>query len=162
MIVRDIARIIRPALRLVADDIGRPEWGSEAAVRLLLGTAAVESGFSAFFQRPNGPALGLWQVEPATWQDAEVNFLAARPELRRAIFRHVAAAPDPVSQLASNIAFGALAARLAYWRAHGRLPEADDVPGQAAMWKRAYNTARGAGTTDKYIAAFGRLVSPHI
>ena len=67
-------RVIAPAL----EKIGL--W-SRAAEELVLGTAIIESGLTYLKQHGDGPALGLWQVEPATHDDLYTNFLNYRPEL---------------------------------------------------------------------------------
>ena len=58
--VRDLrVEVIRPALRAL-------DLWSPAAEDLVLGTAAQESGLAYLRQIGGGPALGLWQIEPAT------------------------------------------------------------------------------------------------
>jgi hypothetical protein len=52
-------QVIYPALNKMG------MW-SEAAGELVLGTAIVESNHTYLKQHGDGPALGLWQVEPAT------------------------------------------------------------------------------------------------
>ncbi|GAB4184151.1 MAG: hypothetical protein OHK0024_24240 [Thalassobaculales bacterium] len=163
MFARDLLRLLRPVFAEVADAAGRPEFGSEAAVRLVVGTAAAESSFAALYQRPQGPALGLWQIEPATLDDIEQNFLRHRPQLEAAVMMWVAARPaDLRLHLVSNLAVAALVARLIYWRSPLKLPRADDIAGQARIWKAAYNTAAGKGTPAHYEAAYRRLVLPHL
>ena len=65
--------VIAPAL----DKIGL--W-SRSAEKLVLGTVIVESGLTWLRQWGDGPALGLWQVEPSTQNDLYTNFLNYRPE----------------------------------------------------------------------------------
>ena len=69
-----LALVIRPALEKLS------LW-SLSAEELVLGTAIVESGLTYLKQHGDGPALGLWQVEPATHDDLYTNFLNFRPEL---------------------------------------------------------------------------------
>ena len=66
--------VIRPALTKI-------NLWSRSAEELILGTAIVESGLTYLKQHGDGPALGLWQVEPATHEDLYTNFLNYRPEL---------------------------------------------------------------------------------
>ena len=66
--------VIRPALEKLS-------LRSLSAEELVLGTAIVESGLTYLKQHGDGPALGLWQVEPATHDDLYTNFLNYRPEL---------------------------------------------------------------------------------
>lgn len=44
-----------------------PALCSDAAVNLLLGTAAQESEFGKYIRQIRGPALGVFQMEPATF-----------------------------------------------------------------------------------------------
>src|SRR5258706_9966058 len=58
--LRDI--IIKPALIAIG-------LNSEAAINLLLGTAAQESNMGTYVKQTTGPALGLFQCEPLTYDD---------------------------------------------------------------------------------------------
>ena len=69
-----LALVIRPALEKLS------LW-SLSAEELVLGTAIVESGLTYLKQHGDGPALGLWQVEPATHDELYTNFLNFRLEL---------------------------------------------------------------------------------
>lgn len=62
----------------VLDKIGL--W-SHSAEELVFRTAIVESGLTYYKQHGKGPALGLWQIEPATHEGLYTNFLNYRPEL---------------------------------------------------------------------------------
>ncbi len=155
-----LVRVIRPTLARIAD--ADPGIESEAAAMLLLGTAAAESGFRALAQSPTGPALGFWQIEPATHADVHANFLAFRPALARAVARLVAPDPAPEAQLATNLAYSVAMARLVYRRSPARLPDPRDVAGLAAVWKQAFNTAAGKGTEAHFTSAWTRLVEPNL
>ena len=65
--------VIRPALSKI-------NLWSPSAEELVLGTAIVESGLTYIRQWGDGPALGLWQVEPSTRNDLYTNFLNYRPD----------------------------------------------------------------------------------
>lgn len=143
------SEIIRPALAA----LGAP-YQSEAAANLLLGTALVESGLRYLVQHGDGPARGVYQIEPASFDDLGTNFLAFRPSLRIALGALSFPGLSRIHQLTGNLTFATAVARLIYWRAPGALPGADDVPGLAAYWKAHYNTALGGGTVEKFIAAY--------
>ena len=53
--------------------------------------------------------------------------------------------------LATNLVYGAAVSRLCYYRKPDALPEDRDIEGQAAFWKRHYNTPLGKSTVTKYI-----------
>lgn len=159
MDVRQLAnQVIRPTLAYVGD--GLPGFASEAAVRLLLGTAAVESELHYLAQVPTGPAQGIYQIEPATAEDVHANFLAFRPALQRQVTSLMAPHPVAAQQLASNLAYATAIARLVYWRSPLKLPAEDDIEGMAALWKQVFNTPLGAGTPAKFLSAYRRLIMP--
>ena len=60
--------VIRPSLKKLG-------LHSTSAEELVPGTAIVESGLTYLKQHGEGPALGLWQVGPATHEDLYTNFL---------------------------------------------------------------------------------------
>src|SRR5262245_8752267 len=104
--------VIMPSLRVFP-----LEMQTAAAVELLVGTALVESGCEYLKQGLHtvtdgqGVALGLWQCEPATFEDIWINYLAYHPELGEAIGGEQATAV-----LMTNLAYAAQIARLHYWR----------------------------------------------
>ena len=51
---------------------------SPVAENLIMGTAAQESGFTYIKQLGGGPALGMFQVEPATAEDILFRYLKIR------------------------------------------------------------------------------------
>jgi hypothetical protein len=124
---------------------------SEAAENLLVATAMVESGLAALRQRGGGPALGLYQIEPATHRDVHLSFLAFRPELSARVTDLAAPAPALEVQLVSNLRYATAIARLVYWRAREKLPAADDPGGLARYWKVWFNTRLGAGTEAAFL-----------
>lgn len=143
---------VRPALAAFG-----PAYATPAAERLVMGTAAAESGFAELRQRGQGPAMGLWQMEPATFRDLRDRYLVGRPLLRAAALRFAsggALAELEPDELAWNLRFGAVFCRLRYAMDPRALPETDDLEGQAATWKRVYNTHLGGGTVDHYLRAW--------
>ena len=57
---------------------------SENAILLLIITMAIESDLGTFIkQKYDGPALGPYQMEPATYYDNWENNLRFRPEIRK-------------------------------------------------------------------------------
>ena len=70
---------VRPVLEHLART--EPRLDSRAAEDLLLGTALMESGLREIEQR-GGPALGFFQIEPATFADVYDRYLTQRrPDL---------------------------------------------------------------------------------
>ena len=137
--------VIKPALSEI-------ELWSPAAQELVLGTAIVESRLSFIKQLGSGPAFGLWQIEPDTHRDVYQNVLEYRESFYDQVMSLSAPGQTFEENLTSNMQYGAAICRLCCYRAPEALPDEGDLQGQAAYWKRYYNTPLGAGTEGKYIA----------
>ena len=150
--IRDVIDcVIKPALNHL-------ELYSDEAVDLLVGTALAESGLRALRQFVGGPALGFWQMEPATYMDIWGNYIKYRPELRDKVLyaggisrRKVAPTAEVLSW---NLRYACAMARVHYLRAPGAIPLT--VPGQAEYWKQYYNTPLGKGTIEHYMRAWDK------
>jgi len=126
-----------------------PVLASAAAIELVIGTAAHESGLGTYIRQVRGPALGICQMEPATFLDISRRYLDARPEL---VSRMVALGyPRKPAALEWDIRLALVMCRLHYRRVPTPLPIAGDWEGQAHYWKRHYNTMAGAGTVEQYM-----------
>jgi len=145
------AQVIRPALAAI-------NLGGLAAEQLLLGTALQESGLRNIRQS-GGPALGYFQMEPATHNDIWTNFLMGNPQLAAAIKNLLPNGTAPLtSDLISFPIYAAAMARVHYLRVPAPLPAAGDLDAQAAYYKKWYNTPGGAATTAEYIANWSRAM----
>lgn len=149
-----LERVIRPTLAAMG-------YGSAAAERLLLGTALAESGLTARRQMGDGPARGLFQMEPATHDDLWRNYLASRKPLAAAVRSFIpagapgaGAALPPADLLENNDAYACAMARCHYLRVPAPLPSATDAGALAAYWKTHYNTPAGAGTIEHFTQAW--------
>jgi hypothetical protein len=145
-----LAYVVRPSL----DSIG---LGSPAAERLLLGTAIVESRLTWLRQHGDGPARGVYQIEPATHDDIWANYLAYRDGLANRVARLAGERPR-VDQLAWNLGYATAIARLVYYRRPEPLPHADDLAGLARYWKAHFNTALGAGSPEDFLTRAGPIL----
>ena len=121
-----------------------------AAVEILLGTGMQESRLGDELHQISGPALGLWQMEPATEKDIWENYLAFRPDLRVPVGKLVVNGIDRTSQLAGNLYYACAMARIKFMRAPDPLPKAGDIEAQAAYYVKFYN-AGGKATVQEYI-----------
>ncbi|MFT8419389.1 MAG: hypothetical protein ABF636_11265 [Acetobacter sp.] len=148
------AVLVRPVLAL-------PGLGGNAAVNLLTGTALVESGLVWLRQNGGGPALGLWQMEPATHDDCWRNFLAFRPDLAATI-RLLGGAGCGVGRadlLVGNLAYACAMARIVYARAPQALPAPTESVGLSAYHKQFYNTPLGAADSRRNVALFAQAIA---
>lgn len=149
-----VTEVIRPALK-------RLDAHSVAAEMLVLGTACQESRCGQYLkQLGDGPALGIFQMEPATHRDIWENFLAWKLKLKDKLYSLIppaaqqAGPPDP-RLMTWNLQYAAAMCRLHYLRVKDPVPLA--VEQQAQYWKTHYNTSQGAGTASEYISNWNRF-----
>ena len=142
--------IVRPTLEIM--DLPN----AQVAEDLLVGTALVESKLRFLRQIGGGPALGFYQIEPATHDDLWNNYLHNREPLNYRARGLLAPRPSELDQLVTNPAYATAIARLIYWRRPEPLPETGDVLGYAAYWKAHFNTEEGAGEENHFIETYER------
>lgn len=115
---------------------------SEDAVELLLATAAQESHLGTFLVQQGGPALGIYQMEPHTYQDIVKNVLMSAhrnflPQLTTVFgFSNFL---NRSQKLISDLSFSTIFCRLQYWRYPEPLPEKTNVRALFYYWKTFYN-----------------------
>jgi hypothetical protein len=146
--------IVKPAL------VGLDQW-SEWAEKLIMGTAAQESHLISTRQVDSGPALGYFQMEPATYDDCWTNYIDFRAALKAKVLA-VRAAPGThqAADLETNPKHAAAMARVRYMRVLESIPT--DGQGIARYWKTYYNTPLGAGTVADFIANWNRYLAPSL
>ena len=139
---------------------------SAAAEDIMLGIAVQESGLTFTRQIGGGPALGLWQMEPATHDDCWENFLHYRRDLARKIGSLSVPSWQPMSwpswphagQLETNHKYACAMARVKLFRSPEPLPTQGDIAGYAHLWKTVYNSSDGAGTEQEFIDHWNEIV----
>jgi len=129
---------------------------SESAANLLLGTAIQESRLTYLKQKGGGPALGLFQIEPATLNDIYYRYLK-RDDKKELLGRvqQFTTTNNILDQLVSNIPFAVLIARIRYLMSPEPLPAYDDLDSLAAYWKAHYNCG-GKGHAHEFVENYKR------
>ena len=143
--------IIWPTL----DDMG---LRSDAACQLLLGTALVESNLEHIVQVGSGPALGPYQMEPATHDDIWENYLQGRPARRLDVAKHLIGNHRSASEMKGNLYYATAMARIHYWRVKAALPPKGDIEAQAWYWKRWFHTFHPGETKRHQLKEIKRFV----
>jgi hypothetical protein len=151
---RSFARVvIRPSLITIA------LW-TPAAEQLLLGTAIHESEGFRFRKQRNGPALGIFQMEPYTHDDIWKTYLHYYPTLSAQVASLLSnPKANKLYELEFNDKYAAGMARIKYARSNAPVPAVNDIPGMAAYWKRHYNTYLGKGTVKQFISDWNAMMS---
>lgn len=98
-------------------------------------------------QLGGGPALGICQMEPATHDDLLENYIAYRPELEEKL-SNIGKFCDS-SEMVYNLRYAVAMCRIHYYRQYGAIPKT--IEGQAAYYKKHYNTHLGKATEHEYI-----------
>tara|TARA_Y100000590_G_C15742063_1_gene1020602 strand:- start:425 stop:880 length:456 start_codon:yes stop_codon:yes gene_type:complete len=141
--------IIEPVLKVL-------RMYSVEAVEQVIGTVCQESLGGRFIkQLNNGPALGIYQMEPDTARDIIGNYLKYRPELYGRVFSFFNERQTLEENLKGNLYFQTAMCRVHYYRCKGAIPK--DLEGQAVYWKNNYNTHLGKGTVEEYIENYNKL-----
>ena len=100
-----------------------------------------------------GPAVGFFQVEPATARDIITNYVSYRKPILKSLQDLGYKEDDMLYRIKSNIALQVAFCRLKYRRDPFPVPKAHDKEGQAEYWKRVYNTELGKGTIKHFLEA---------
>jgi hypothetical protein len=142
--------VIRPVLT-------RLDLHSPVAENLVLGTALHESN-ARYIRQIDGPAMGIYQMEPATHYDIHKNFLAYNTPLKIRV-NNLAGyfsgeLPDP-GELIGNLYYATAMCRAHYRRLKAPLPTNEPFS-LAQYWKEFYNTRYGKGTVDQALPHFTR------
>ena len=134
---------------------------SSAAVELLMLTACTESACGHYTRQVNGPALGIFQMEPRTEKCIFKNYLSNKPfypKILNLMYRDNTYNLMP--DLEFNMAYAIAMTRVYYFRVPKALPEVNyfdrqitypSVQRLAQYWKQYYNTPKGKGTVEKAI-----------
>lgn len=149
-------RILIDAIRPALETIGR---GGRAAEELVLGTGIQESLLVHRQQLGGGPALGLFQMEPATHDDCWENYLNFRPDFGGKVKRTLDAGQSPSAEtMKVNDRYAAAMCRVRYARVPAALPPAGAIEEMANYWKQHYNTPLGAGSPEEFLEKWPRYV----
>jgi len=164
---------VRPTLKILARFDERMD--SEAAVALLMGTAAQESDLGFWMdQLGGGPGLGPYSIEPATNHSRWRHYLS-RPSKRllkdiilelvpESAIIHAKDGPlayvyvNP-AQLATNMAYSTAMARVVYWPAKDALPDPGDILEMGRYWDIYYNGNPRVGTPEEFAESFTEFLS---
>lgn len=138
---------------------------SEQAVDLLMLTAAQESHCGKFIRQiGGGPALGIFQMEPATLNDIMDNYVRYREKLAADIVLFLTRQSLEMN-LAGNLLFQIVTARVHYMRVPDPIPvreafrtQDDYVMALARYWKQHWNTELGAGTPMDAFLNYNRYI----
>lgn len=147
--------IIKPTLGYMVGN-----YYSKESAFLLLCTAAIESDCGYYIKQINGPAIGIWQMEPGTHDDIWLNCDALKYITLASMVRalRLSNSANPENDLANSPMYACAMARLKYSMDPNPLPKLTgdnnaDSRSFYDYYKRVYNTELGASTFDKWAVA---------
>lgn len=122
--------------------------------RLVLETMQIESNCTHVTQLSGGPALGLIQMEPATYRDL-TTFLKRHPSVHKQILSFYDNKSTLEENLAHNVPFQIALVLGQYWRRCGNLLSSfvESPESRWTVYKLVYNSVLGASDRARYIAA---------
>lgn len=138
---------------------------------LLLCTAAIESNCGHYIKQIEGPALGIWQMEPNTyidiWNNSDaIHQLCVENLLSQTTDNFYIESKGVTNEMVYNPRYSCAMARLKYAMDIKQLPSlpesgvkglmATDAYIYFSYYKRIYNTEIGASTFGKWIGALNR------
>jgi hypothetical protein len=144
------------------------------AVNLLVGVAYKESliddpndgiqGRSTHLKQLSGPALGIYQIEPATHDDNWITYLNSRPD--KAEYMHRLMRPRAFDspqafheELVDNLRYATAQARLKFWRREIAWPtNPKDIEALGVIWDQAYNANPNKGTVTEFVKQFPKFI----
>lgn len=145
--------IIRPALQDLL------MW-SEQAEELLIFTCAVESEGGSYLKQIKGPALGIYQMEPKTYNDIWQNYIVYKQSLGMILGHHFDAfRMPPEDRLIYDIRFATAMARIHYYRVSEALPAANNIDGIWDYYKKYYNSSKGAADKEGSLARYKAFIA---
>ncbi len=124
---------------------------SNDAMELLVFTCANESDGGTYIKQINGPALGIYQMEPKTYNDIWQNYILKKNNLCLQLLHNFDAARIPSEdRLIYDLRFATAMTRIYYARFPEPLPKMYDIDGMWNYYKKYYNT--GLGKADYHVA----------
>ena len=143
--------IERVLLDLEEFTLGKIKFTEEAKTLLLM-TAAHESHLGKYIKQVKGPALGIFQMEPATHEDHWA-YITPRAWLYDALCAMNLECDTDASALEYNLKYAIVMARVHYYRKPEALPSSlskDYIQQLAEYAKKHYNTEEGKATPEEY------------
>lgn len=144
--------IIKPALD------GLQMYSSEAE-EILVFTCACESLGGTYLKQIKGPALGIYQMEPATYTDIWQNYIKHHGSVVNLLTLNFQCHNMPLPErMIYDLKFATVMARLHYRRRKEPLPKANDIDGIWEYYKKYYNTPAGKAEKEPSIKHYQKFL----
>jgi hypothetical protein len=130
------------------------------AINQIVGTTKESGGCTYLVQLNGGPAVGFYQMEPATHDDIWLNFLKYQPKLTSALEQVVGRTTMGVGsaeEMVGDLTYATLMCRIDYYRSPLAAP-ANTAVALAGYHKQIYNSALGASVVADDISYYQQAI----
>ena len=142
--------LIVDVLQVFGQKANSSSFYSPASVELLMLTAAQETHLGKYLKQVKGPALGVFQMEPNTYEDIWANYICYRQPLLDAMNDMYGASGVAWKlRMRGDLVYQTIMSRIFYMRIPAALPAHDESRSLAHYWKKYYNTKYGKGTPEE-------------
>lgn len=132
---------------------------SKEAEELMVFTCAVESEGGTYLHQVNGPALGIYQMEPGTHNDIWQNYIYNNGSLTLRLFSNFDIGSMPSeARMIYDLRYATAMARLHYRRVKSPLPLSNNVDAIWDYYKQFYNTPKGKAEKEESIKKYNDFV----
>ena len=129
-------------------DVGQLDK-SDDAIELLMLTSAQETHLGTYLTQVDGPALGIFQMEPATFYDTRDRYFVSKVS-EECVY-------DKPEILITDLSEAILYARAKYLLVPEPLPSKDNVVDMARYYKKYWNTELGKATVREAVQNYNRF-----
>lgn len=144
--------LIRPALNDLI-------MYSEAAEELIIATLAQETLGGCYVKQIRGPALGIYQMEPATYDSLWAHYISQDLTLAARILNSCQYLQrPPCEHLIWNLKLATMMTRIHYRQIREALPKKDDVEGLWRYYKQYYNSNLGSATREQFMRNYDQMM----
>lgn len=132
---------------------------SENAEELLVFTCAAESVGGTYLKQVSGRALGIYQMEPETYNDIWQNYIQKKPSIGMILFSNFNSIFMPSEEIMIyDLRFATAMARLFYHRIPHPLPNKNDPNEIWEYYKQYYNTEKGKAEKHSSISKYLQFI----
>jgi len=144
--------IIRPALKDLL-------LHTEDAEELMIFTCANESLGGTYLKQVKGPALGIYQMEPETYNDLWQNHIKKKTSILLILLHafNIINMPEE-DRLIYDLRYATAMTRIYYSRIPTPLPKAIDLDGLWNYYKTYYNTSLGKADYHQALENYQRFI----
>ena len=132
---------------------------SKDAEEILVFTCAAESLGGHYLAQVKGPAVGIYQMEPATYTDIWINFIRNRNQMSTLLAMHFQCTRIPdVERMIWDLHFATIMARIHYLRVAEKIPVAGNLDAMWDYYKKYYNTSAGKANKEHSIKKYQEFI----